>query len=61
LTLFEEEGNGYYRRSKDTIVQYYHETEKLLNIGGLILIQSYPIEMYADVADKEVLVFKREV
>jgi len=61
LTLFEEDGNGCYVRSKDTIVQYFHETEKLSNIGGLSLIQSYPIEMYADVADKEVLVFKKEV
>jgi len=61
LNLFEKEHDQYYRRSKDRIVQYYHETEKLLNIGGLVLIQSYPIEMYADVADKEVLVFKREV
>jgi len=60
LTLFEEESGGCYRRSKDTIVQHYHETAKLSNIGGLTLIQSYPIEMYADMADKEVLVFKRE-
>jgi len=60
LTLFEEESGGCYRRSKDTIVQHYHKTAKLSNIGGLTLIQSYPIEMYADMADKEVLVFKRE-
>ena len=60
LTLFEEENRGCYKRSKDTIVQYYHETEKLSHIGGLDLIQSFSIEMYADVADKEVLVFKKE-
>jgi len=60
LTLFEEESSGCYRKSNDTIVQHYHETEKLSNIGGLVLIQSYPIEMYADVPDKEVLLFKRE-
>jgi len=60
LTLFEEENSGCYIKSKDTIISHYHKTEKLSNIGGLVLIQSYPIEMYADVADKEVLVFKRE-
>ncbi|SFP09977.1 class I SAM-dependent methyltransferase [Hydrogenimonas thermophila] len=60
LTLFEEENSGCYRKSNDTIVQHYHETEKLANLGGLVLVQSYPIEMYADIADKEVLVFKRE-
>lgn len=60
LNLFEKEHDECYKRSKDRIVQYYHETEKLSKIGGLTLVQSYPIEMYADVADKEVLIFKRE-
>ena len=60
LTLFEKEYGKCYKKSKDTIVQHYHEMKKLSNISRLTLIQSYPIKMYADMADKEVLVFKKE-
>ena len=61
LTLFEKKNSKCYLKSKDKIVQYYHEAKKLSNISRLTLIQSYPIKMYADIADKEVLVFKKEI
>jgi SAM-dependent methyltransferase len=60
LTLFEKEMNGCYQKSEDTIVQYYHAPETLSEIGGLTLIQSFPLQMYGEEPDKEVLVFKRD-
>jgi SAM-dependent methyltransferase len=60
LTLFEQAENGCYQKSEDRIVQYYHDTEDLSQIGGMTLIQSFPLQMYGEEPDKEVLVFKRE-
>jgi cyclopropane fatty-acyl-phospholipid synthase-like methyltransferase len=49
-----------WHRASDTIVQYYHPTEALAEASErLELIQSYPLQMYAEEADKEILVFRR--
>ncbi|WP_456322482.1 class I SAM-dependent DNA methyltransferase [Hydrogenimonas sp.] len=52
--------NGCWQRERDTIEQYYHPVEKLASATDrLELIQSYPLHMYGQEPDKEILVFKK--
>ena len=58
--LFQKESECY-RRQSDAIVQHYHPIEKIADLSdGLELIQSYPVTMFADDADKEILVFRKK-
>ncbi len=59
IDYFETEKEGRYVRRSDTIVQYYHRPEEIARMSGLELIQSYPLRMYADEPDKEILLFKK--
>lgn len=59
--LFTKKGECY-RRESDEIVQYYHPVEAIAQMcEELELIQSYPVTMFADEPDKEILVFRKVV
>jgi predicted TPR repeat methyltransferase len=59
LDLFEREGKCW-RRESDTVVQYFHEPETLARASeSLELVQSYPVTMYGEEPDKEILLFKK--
>lgn len=45
FTLFEKE-NGCYRKSQETIQQYYHNLEEIIKASGLNLVQSDEVELY---------------
>ncbi|BDY12277.1 class I SAM-dependent DNA methyltransferase [Hydrogenimonas cancrithermarum] len=59
IDYFEKSRNGCFLRETDTIVQYYHTPDTIAGMSGLELIQSYPLQMYGDEADKEILVFRK--
>ncbi|WP_201353573.1 class I SAM-dependent methyltransferase [Hydrogenimonas urashimensis] len=60
IDYFERSGEQCYKRERDRVVQYYHDIESLASAcEGLELIQTFPLTMYADEPDKEVLLFKR--
>ena len=51
---------GACRHEKDTVVQYYHPTERLARVcGPLELIQAHPVQMYGEDPDKEILLFRK--
>jgi SAM-dependent methyltransferase len=61
LDLFEKEG-ACWRRESDTVVQYRHETDTLAQAcESLELIQSYPVTMYGEEPDKEILLFRAHI
>ena len=60
IDYFEKSGERCYTRERDTVVQYDHDVESIaMACEGLELIQTFPLSMYADEADKEVLLFKK--
>ena len=63
FTLFEKEGKGIhgcFKKSKETIKQFYHSLEEIVQYSGLELLQSDEVNLYDyDEADKVFLVFKK--
>ncbi len=60
IDYFEKGEDGCYMRERDTVTQYYHAVESIATMcEGLELIQTFPLAIYADEADKEVLPFKK--
>ncbi|WP_353662994.1 class I SAM-dependent methyltransferase [Hydrogenimonas sp. SS33] len=61
IELFTKREGECYSRESDIVTQYYHDPARLAQqCGDLELIQSYPVRMYADEPDKELLLFKRK-
>jgi SAM-dependent methyltransferase len=59
IDYFEKEGECY-RRESDRVVQYWHDPAVLAEAcEKLDLVQSYPVAMYGDEPDKEILLFKK--
>ncbi|WP_456450678.1 class I SAM-dependent DNA methyltransferase [Hydrogenimonas sp.] len=59
IDYFEKEGECY-RRESDRVVQYWHDPAVLAEAcEKLALVQSYPVAMYGDEPDKEILLFKK--
>ena len=63
FTLFEKEGKdiyGCFKKSKETIKQFYHSLEEIVQESGLELLQSDEVNLYGfDEADKIFLVLKK--
>ena len=59
IDYFETDAEGCYRRERDTIVQYHHPIETFAGMKALELVQSYPLAMYGEEPDKELLLFKK--
>jgi len=58
FTLFEEK-DGCFRKSQDSITQYYHKVEKLKKLTKMKLISKKPIAIYGHETEKFYLVFKK--
>lgn len=59
FTLFEKE-NALYRKSQETIRQYYYSVEKLVKLSGLELVLSDNVNLYElDESDKVFVVLKK--
>ena len=58
FTLFEKSGNRF-KKSQETIVQYYHTVERLMELTNLQLISQSNISVYGDEVEKYYLVFKK--
>ncbi len=59
FTLFEKE-NGYYQRTSQTIEQFYHTTEDLVNASGMQLVADESLSLYGfDEADKRFIVLQK--
>ena len=59
FTLFEKEGSSF-KKSQETIRQYYHSLDEIVMLSGLELAQSDDVNLYDfDEADKLFLVLKK--
>ncbi len=58
FTLFEQE-NGCFKKSQDSITQYYHTVAKIQKLSKLKLVSKKPIAIYGDEVEKFYLVFRR--
>ena len=59
INYFKAQNSGCYERKSDVVTQYFHEIETILDSTSLELIQTYPISLYAEEPDKELLLFKK--
>jgi len=60
FTLFEKKEGACFKKSQETIRQYYHTTNEIVKGSGLELILSDEVNLYGfDKADKMFLVFKK--
>jgi len=59
IDLFEGDEEGCYRRERDSVVQYLHTPDAIADASGLELIQLYPVALYGEEADKEILLLKK--
>jgi predicted TPR repeat methyltransferase len=59
FTLFESAGGGLYRKRSGVIHQFYHSPESIARAGGLRLLSSTDIRLYAEEPDKQFLVFEK--
>lgn len=59
FTLFEKEGSRF-KKSQETIRQYYHTVEEIEKLSGMELVQSDDVNLYGfDEADKRFLVLRK--
>lgn len=59
FTLFEKEGSSF-KKSQETIIQYYHSLDEIVMLSGLELLQNDDVNLYGlDEADKLFLVLKK--
>jgi hypothetical protein len=59
FTLFEKEGNCF-KKSQETIIQYYHSLDEIVMLSGLELVQSDDVNLYdLDESDKVFLVLRK--
>ncbi len=59
FTLFEKEGT-YFKKSQETIRQYYHTIDEIVRLSGLELVQSDDVNLYElEEADKAFLVLRK--
>jgi len=59
FTLFEKEGNTF-KKSQETIKQYYHTVDELVKLSGLELLVNDEVNLYElENADKRFLVLKK--
>ncbi len=61
INYFKAQNSGCYERNSDVVKQYFHEIETILDSTSLKLIQTYPISLYAEEPDKELLLFKKAI
>jgi len=58
FTLFEEK-EGCFKKSQESITQYYHKVEKLKKLTSMKLVVKTPIAIYGHETEKFYLVFKK--
>ncbi|MEY3090642.1 MAG: hypothetical protein RL113_958 [Pseudomonadota bacterium] len=60
FTLFEKEGEQF-RKSQETIQQYFHDVEEIISLSGLELVQMDEVNLYDfEEADKLFLVLRKK-
>ncbi len=59
IDYFEKDDRGSYNKEEDIVVQRFHSIESVVNSTTLELIQVYPVSLYADEPDKEILLFQK--
>jgi predicted TPR repeat methyltransferase len=59
FTLFEKSGNRF-KKSQETIVQYYHIVERVNELTSLKLVSQSNISVYGDEVEKYYLVFRKQ-
>ncbi len=58
FTLFEKEGE-YFKKSQESITQYFHKVDELVKLTNLKLINKFPFSIYGKEIEKFYLVFRK--
>ena len=58
FTLFEKDGK-YFKKSQESIMQYYHRVDELIKLTNLKLIDKFPFSIYGESVEKFYLVFRK--
>jgi SAM-dependent methyltransferase len=59
ITLFEKQEKLYTKESAE-ILQYHHEVDKIKSLTNLTLLNLKEITLFSDLADKNLLIFKKD-
>ena len=59
MTLFESVGE-LYQKEQDSILQFYHDGQRIETLTPLKLLKSEPLSMFSDEADKTIFIFQKE-
>jgi len=60
FTLFEQDG-GCFKKSQDSITQYYHTVAQIQKLSNLKLVEKKAIAIYGDEVEKFYLVFRKSL
>lgn len=58
ITLFEEIGNCY-KKEQDTILQFYHDKESIIDLAPLRCIKMQDLGMFSEDDDKTIFIFQK--
>jgi len=58
FTLFEKERGGLFKKTQESILQYYYDIEDLTNFTSLKLVDKRGVSVYSDEVEKHYLIFK---
>ncbi len=59
FTLFEKLENDIFKKSQESISQYYYEVDDLVKSTSLKLIKSSGVSVYTDEIEKHYLIFRK--
>lgn len=59
FTLFEKEANGLFKKSQESILQYYYSIEDLSRFSSLKLISQSGVSVYGNEVEKHYLIFRK--
>ncbi len=59
MTLFESLGGDCYKKEQDTILQFYHDRERIEDITALKLLKTKELGMFSDEDDKTIFIFQK--
>jgi len=59
ITLFEKEGDCF-KREDGSIIQYFYDNDKLIKLSNMKLKKNIELNLYSDLPDKEILIFKQK-
>ena len=59
FTLFTKSNNNLYQKEQESIMQFYHSIDELVEASNMEMIEIEDIELYSDRADKTLIILKK--